>query len=56
MRKKYDNQLKLIYNLGMEKTMIGQELRKEIPKSTASTWRMATGKGRFGVGGELEVF
>lgn len=39
MRKKYDNQLKLIYCLGLEKLIIDEEIRKIIPKSTASTWR-----------------
>ncbi len=39
MRKRYDNQLKLIYNLGMEKMLVADEIRSKIPKSTASTWR-----------------
>jgi hypothetical protein len=39
MKRKYDGQLKLIYNLGMERMLVSESLRKSIPKSTASTWR-----------------
>jgi transposase-like protein len=39
MKKTYDSLIKLIYNLGMEKTLLNNEVRNSIPRSTASTWR-----------------
>jgi len=39
MKKSYDSHLKLVYCLGMEKTLLSDKIRKSIPRSTASTWR-----------------
>lgn len=39
MKRTYDSFLKLIYCLGLEKRLLSEKVRKEIPRSTASTWR-----------------
>ena len=38
-RKQYYTLVKVIYNLGREKDVFPEEFRKQIPHSTASTWR-----------------
>lgn len=39
MRTKYDSFIKLIYSIGLEKSILSDEIRSTIPRSTASTWR-----------------